>query len=122
MIHHCVILCLLNYCVYSLLSLCYCVIELLCLQCIIYDLSQKFVDVDHRKPASERSSSTFRILTKLTCRTLEIHVGKTIFVKFQAHIVFCFGVFGVFVCFSGADFIFYDFAFSGSRHLWRRKM
>ena len=23
--------------------------------------------------------------------TLEIHVGKTIFVKFQAHIVFCFG-------------------------------
>ena len=61
-----------------------------------------------------------RVGSKLTKITKG--VGKTIFVKFQAHIVFCFGVFGVFVCFSGADFIFYDFAFSVSRHLWRRKM
>ena len=49
-------------------------------------------------------------------------VGKTIFVKFQAHIVFCFGVFGVFVCFSGADFIFYDFTFSSGTGAASRKM
>ena len=53
---------------------------------------------------------------------LGLIVGKTILVKFQAHIVFCFCIFGVFGYFSGADFIFYDFVFSVSRHLWRRKM
>ena len=53
---------------------------------------------------------------------LDLIVGKTIFVKFQAHIVFCVGVLGVFVCFSGADCIFYDFTFSFATGGARRKI
>ena len=47
---------------------------------------------------------------------------------FSSRIIFCFGVFGVFVFFSGArnvfraDFIFYDFTFSFATGGARRKM